>query len=74
LDISPAGEIIGNYTNSAGVFHGFVLGDAGYVSLDVPGATTTRVFGINPQSDVVGIYVSADGKAHGFLTRLTQDN
>ncbi len=74
LDISPAGEIIGNYTNSAGVFHGFVLGDAGYVSLDVPGATTTRVFGINPQSDVVGIYVSTDGKAHGFLTRLTQDN
>jgi len=70
LDINPAGEIIGNYTNSAGVFHGFMLTDEGYVSIDVPSATTTRVFGINPRGDIVGVYVAIDGRAHGFLKRV----
>jgi probable HAF family extracellular repeat protein len=72
-DMNPAGEIIGVYTTSVGattVFHGFVLRDEGYVSIDVPGATATRAFGINARGDVVGAYVTTDKKTHGFLASL----
>src|SRR5450759_3184543 len=65
-DMNPAGEIVGVY-RLVGVFHGFVLRDEGYVSIDVPGATATRAFGINARGDVVGTYVTTDKKTHGFL-------
>lgn len=65
-DISPAGEIVGVYSNAAGV-HGFVLSGDGYTTLDFPGATATRAFGINAHGDIVGTYVTTDLKTHGFL-------
>src|SRR5262249_58563879 len=37
-----------------------------FTSIDFPGATITRPFGINPRGDIVGLYVSA-GVTHGFL-------
>jgi probable HAF family extracellular repeat protein len=64
-DMNPAGEIVGTYRNTAGL-HGFVLRDEGYVTIDFPGATVTRVFGINARGDVVGNYVAA-GQTHGYL-------
>jgi len=65
-DINPAGEIVGVYSNAAGV-HGFVLGGDGYTTLDFPGASQTRAFGINARGDVVGTYIAADNTTHGFL-------
>ncbi len=72
-DMNPAGEIVGVYRNSAGL-HGFVLRDEGYVSIDGPGATTTRAFGINARGEVVGAYVGTDGKSHGFLASQTRED
>jgi hypothetical protein len=37
-----------------------------FTTIDFPGASTTRVSGINPQGDIVGQYNSA-GVTHGFL-------
>jgi probable HAF family extracellular repeat protein len=65
-DINPAGEIVGVYSNAAGV-HGFVLSGDGYATLDFPGAAQTRAFGINARGEVVGTYIAADGTTHGFL-------
>ena len=42
-------------------------GDA-VTTFDFPGATATRVFGINAAGAVVGTYVAA-GKTHGFVAR-----
>jgi uncharacterized membrane protein len=74
FDINPAGEIVGVYVNSAGIFHGFALMDGSYVSIEVPGATATRAWGINPRGDIVGVYAVSGGMTHGFLTRLTRHN
>lgn len=65
-DVNPAGKIVGVYSNAAGV-HGFVLGGDGYTTLDFPGASQTRAFGINARGDVVGTYIAADKTTHGFL-------
>ena len=41
----------------------------GVNSVDVPGATATRVFGINAHGDMVGSYVDGNGRTHGFLAQ-----
>jgi hypothetical protein len=49
---------------------GIQTADGDYVSIDFPGATATRAFGINARGDVVGSYVAA-GQTFGFLARRT---
>lgn len=66
-DVNPAGEVVGNYSNAAGL-HGFLLTANGYVPVDVPGATATRAVGINARGDIVGNFV-AGGRTFGFLAR-----
>ena len=69
-DMNPAGDIVGVYRNASG-FHGFVLRDGRYTSVDVPfqGARDTRAVGINALGWIVGTYVGADGRTHGFLAQ-----
>lgn len=38
-------------------------------TIDVPGATSTRAFGINSSGTIVGAYTDASGASHGFLLR-----
>ena len=38
-----------------------------FETIDFPGATATRVFGINAKGTVTGSYVDSAGKTHGFL-------
>jgi uncharacterized membrane protein len=65
-DVSPAGDIVGNYRDASGVNRAFVLSRDGYDSIDVPGATLTRAWGINAAGDIVGSYVAA-GVTHGYV-------
>lgn len=37
------------------------------VTLDPPGSTASRSFGITDSGDIVGLYVTADTRVHGFL-------
>lgn len=70
-DINPRGESVGWFQDAAGV-HGFIHASTyGYVTIDYPGATVTRAFGINGNGDVVGAYV-AGGVTRGFLARRTR--
>lgn len=70
-DINPRGESVGVFQDAAGV-HGFIHASTyGYITIDYPGATATRAFGINSAGDVVGSYVSG-GVTHGFLARRTR--
>ena len=57
------------YRDAAGKFHGFQYDGATFGSIDVPGATATRVFGINVHGDTVGAYVDANGRTHAFLAQ-----
>lgn len=47
---------------------GAAVDGGAFESIDVPGATATRAFGINPQGDVVGSFTDATG-THAFLLR-----
>ena len=76
-DMNSAGEIVGVYRTSVGVttvFHGFVLREEGYVSIDVSGATATRAFGINLHGDIVGTFIATNGTTHGFLASQAREH
>jgi len=67
------GGVGGIYTDSSGVFHGFLLSaNSVFSSVDVPGASTTGVFrgtlltNMDGFGDITGAYSDANGVEHGF--------
>jgi uncharacterized membrane protein len=76
-DVNARGDIVGvhgdNQANTGVVPvnpHGFVRTKHGeYTSLDVQGAISTTVNGINARREIVGTYTDVTG-THGFLYRL----
>jgi hypothetical protein len=79
--INSSGEIAGFYqTNttctetvldirymSSCTKHGFTYINGTYKTVDVPGAISTVVNGLNDYGDLVGTYTTNDGGIHGFL-------
>ena len=57
-----AGHVVGDYLDGGGKYHGFVLAEGSYTTLDVPGALNTFAYGINNLDQVVG-----GSGAGGFL-------
>ena len=76
VGINDDGQVVGDYRDSAGRFHGFFW-DAGlFLTFDVPfpEATLTAPSGINNVGQIVGFYFDnnvsetfPNGRAHGFL-------
>ncbi len=72
--IDALGDLAGIYTDSNFIFHGFMLVNATgtFVNIDVPGASTTGVFGgtlltnMDALGDIAGAYSDANGVEHGF--------
>lgn len=66
--ISNTGEVVGIYTNflSLGNLNSFVYDNGVYTTIDVPGASSTSVQGVNASGDIVGAYFDGTGE-HGFL-------
>jgi hypothetical protein len=46
-EISPAGEIVGSYTDAVGVRHGYLLSGGQFTTINVPNAISTSPTGIN---------------------------
>ncbi|HVG89895.1 MAG TPA: NosD domain-containing protein [Alphaproteobacteria bacterium] len=65
--INSRGDIVGSYTDTAFVSHGFLLRDGSFSTIDFPNAIFNSASGINDRGDIVGIYDSADGGVHGYL-------
>jgi len=68
--ISPGGVIVGDYRDSFGTLHGFLLVGGRYVTVDVPaaiigltGVLPTSLKGINPAGDIVGFYFAPPGSS-----------
>jgi probable HAF family extracellular repeat protein len=74
--INTSGQIVGNYHDNSG-YHGFLLSDGVYTTLDDPLATQyTYAFGINNAGQVVGSYDDSTGyddtgHSHSFLLTIT---
>ena len=47
---------------------GFIYKQGAYSTIDVPGAISTNVTGINSRGDLVGVYQDANGRRHGFVS------
>ena len=80
-DVNPKGDIVGvygaNQANTVGTPirpRGFLrTKDGDYRSLEVQGASSTTVFGINASRNIVGTYTDGTG-THGFVYRLKRGN
>jgi probable HAF family extracellular repeat protein len=65
--ITADGRIVGQFTDTNGRTHGFLLADGSFTTIDVPGARSTFANGINSRGDIVGSWVDSAGVQHGFL-------
>ena len=67
--INDAGQIVGTYTDTAGIAHGFMYHNGVYTRMDYPSTAHNYAFGINDQGDLVGSYseVMPRGPYHASL-------
>jgi len=76
VGINDDGQVVGDYRDSGGKFHGFFWDDGLFLTIDVPfpEATATTPNGINNVGQIVGFYFDnnatgsfPNGHVHGFL-------
>ena len=71
MGINTDGAVVGDFTDSAGKQHGFLLRGGIFTTIDYPGAAKTQAKGINSQGDIVGARFDdtsgAPSAEHGFL-------
>lgn len=67
-DVNDSGQIVGQYLDGAGIYHGYERSLSTFSKIDVPftGATGTGAAGINNVGEVVGGWFGSDGTEHGF--------
>ena len=67
-DINPSGETVGQFRDSSGQFHGFLLAQAMFSTVDPQGRLiAAATVGINPAGVIVGWYTDASGHTHAFV-------
>jgi probable HAF family extracellular repeat protein len=54
--INDRGQVVGEYKDGAGKFHGYVWDRGRFVTIDVPGATATSAFDINNRGQILFRY------------------
>jgi uncharacterized membrane protein len=67
--INARGDIVGNYHDTNGVVHGFLLRQGVFFTIDFPNAQFTSARAINARGDIVGRALGPSGDEHGFLLR-----
>lgn len=64
--INASGHIVGRYRGADGQFHGFLLADGQFTTIDAAGPV--HGIAINDRGDIAGYYGGA-GRSHGFVLR-----
>jgi hypothetical protein len=67
--VNPSGALVGSYTDSGGVTHGYLLYHGTFATIDFPGAILTFAGGNNPEGDIIGEEIDTANVAHSFLLR-----
>jgi hypothetical protein len=67
--INDTGAIVGEYGDSNGVVHGFLLKGKKYTTLDVPGASETVATGIDKNGWIVMYWADSKGVIESSLTK-----
>jgi hypothetical protein len=68
-EVIPRATAVGEYIDTAGVAHSFLLSNGVFTSFDPPGTgpNGSDATGINPGGVIVGLFVDASGAVHGFI-------
>jgi hypothetical protein len=61
------GGIVGEYLDTTGVGHSFLLKNGQFTSFDPPGSAFSDASGINPGGTIVGITFDPNGAEHGYI-------
>jgi hypothetical protein len=67
--INNRGQIVGQYADSAGVYHGYLLSESVFTAIDFPGAAHSFANGINNRGQIVGNNNNGD-----FVGRYVTDS
>jgi hypothetical protein len=65
--LNPSGTVVGTYTDSGGVTHGYQLYHETFTSNNFPGSIYTFNGGVNPEGEIVGYYTDTSNVSHSFL-------
>ncbi len=65
--ISALGVMVGSYTDSTSVSHGFTFDGDTFAAIDYPGAISTTAISVNSRGDVAGFFQDATNQWHGFV-------
>jgi hypothetical protein len=65
--INDRGQVVGEYQDTAGSYHGYVWERGGFRTIDAPGAAGTSLFDSNDRGQLLGIRLQLDGTIRGFL-------
>lgn len=65
--VNPSGAVVGAYTDSSAVTHGYLYYHGTFTTIDFPGAVFTFGGGNNPSGAIVGAYTDSGGVTHSFL-------
>jgi hypothetical protein len=65
--VNPSGAVVGAYTDSGGVTHGYLRYHGKFTTIDFPGAIFTFAGGNNPEGAVIGLYTDSAKVSHAFL-------
>ncbi len=69
VTVTPSGKVFGDYTDTGGVGHGYVLNHGTFTTIDFPGSKFTFVGQGNFEGDSVGEYNDQADVGHGFLLK-----
>ena len=74
ISVNDFGVVVGSYTDTQGVSHGFIDQGGVFTTVDDPQAGTasgqgTTVIAINEVGVLGGVYIDANGVNHGFIER-----
>ena len=65
--INDRGQVVGEYQDTAGSYHGYVWERGRFRTIDAPGAAGTSLFDSNDCGQLLGIRLQLDGTIRGFL-------
>ena len=75
VGINNAGQVVGDYINSAGHTRGFLYSDGVFTTLQAPGTGGTQAAGINDLGQIVGIHYDPppDANLHSFIANAVPE-